>query len=232
MYKWLVLELRAPLMSFGGVSVDHFNKTDALPGASMLTGLIGAALGLHMHYDAETYGQIQRGLVFGAKAIVHGEPVEDVQNAELRHDDKGWTTRGRPDDRAGSSYGGPHRRWRDYLSGAVVGVVIRVASGSPYPLAEIEAALRRPAQALFLGRASCPPSAPLVAARPYVEGKTVYDALSAYGVGGKDAVWPDGEGPEGELVRVRDLRDWSRGLHMGSRLVVVGETRRMAESWG
>ena len=43
--RWLVLRFDAPLMAFGSVAVDQVGPVRDFPAASMLTGLIGNALG-------------------------------------------------------------------------------------------------------------------------------------------------------------------------------------------
>ena len=41
----LLLNLQAPLMSFGGPQVDHIGPTGRFPTVSQITGLLGNALG-------------------------------------------------------------------------------------------------------------------------------------------------------------------------------------------
>ena len=45
--KALILRFDAPMVSFGGVTVDQHGFTDSYPGQAMLTGLIANALGWH-----------------------------------------------------------------------------------------------------------------------------------------------------------------------------------------
>ena len=232
MRRWLVLRLQAPLMAFGDVAVDHLGPVRDFPGSSMLAGLIGNALGWD-YRDRNSLQSLQDRLVFGARRDREGSRSTDVQNVLLDRTDWGWTTRGSPEGRTGSSYASPHRRRRDYEADAAVTLVLRLdPAEDPPQIEEIGRALDRPARPLFLGRKPCLPSTPLLdpgAARWVVAGN-VYGALCALpGIGrGCRALWPAGEGPEDKLdstSRVLDLQDrrnWLRGLHGGSRRVVEG----------
>ena len=53
----LVLRLDAPLMSFGGVIVDHHNVTERFPGLSLFAGLFANALGW-THGEGDKIGSL------------------------------------------------------------------------------------------------------------------------------------------------------------------------------
>lgn len=231
-HQWLVLNLDAPLMAFGGVAVDQVGPTRDFPAASMLTGLFGNALGWHWS-DRQAHQSLQDRLVFASRRDCEGTAITDSQNVQLSKLDKGWTTRGRPEGRAGASYSAPHRRQRDYHADSSVCVVLRLEPARDKPvLEELAAALERPARPLFLGRKPCLPSAPLLKGKSgrWVVADKAYSALAA--IPGKDAAlraqWPIGEGPESpgnlvdHIVDHTDLRNWLTGLHGGSRRVVEG----------
>ena len=149
-----------------------------------------------------------------------GELLTDTQNAKLGANDRGWTTWGRPDERAGATYDSPHRRRRDYLADHDCHVVVRLLDAAERPdLDALADALDRPARPLFIGRKPCLPSARLLVGR--VEGASVREALSALGLTGR-AVWPAEDG-DGTVRDVSDRRNWRTGLHGGSRRVSEGE---------
>ena len=229
-HRWLVLRFEAPLIAFGGVAIDQVGPVHDFPAASMLTGLIGNALGWHWSQRA-VHQTLQDRLTFAARRIREGTRLTDTQNAQLAKSDKGWTTRGKPEGRDGASYSSPHRRFRDYHADASVRVVLRLEPAGDSPdLDQIAAALDRPARPLFIGRKSCLPSAPVLAAGAtrWVTADTAYAALCALPeTGGVRALWPEGQGPSaGEAVDQiadwTDLRVWRSGLHGGSRRVVEG----------
>lgn len=228
--RWLVLRLDAPLMAFGDVAIDQVGPTRDFPALSMLTGMIGNALGWHWA-EHELHQALQDRLIFAARRMREGIRVTDTQNVQLGKNDKGWTTHGIPEGRDGGSFNAPHRRIRDYHADSSIRVVLRVEPPADAPdLDRIATALDRPARPLCIGRKPCLPSEPLLAADAsrWVSAGTAYDALCALSEEGETrAQWPEGQGPQsGENVdRIADwpdLRVWRTGLHGGSRRVVEG----------
>ena len=116
--RWLVLRLEAPLLAFGGVTIDHVGVTRDFPALSMLTGFLANALGW-ARTDWEKHQSLQHRLVFAARIdrVDDAGPLTDMQNARLEKADSGWTTWGEPEGRDGASYSAPHRRRRDYPHG-------------------------------------------------------------------------------------------------------------------
>ena len=232
-HRWLVLRLEAPLMSFGGVQVDQIGPVRDFPASSMITGLIGNALGLHWS-DRTALQAIQDRLIFGVRIEREGRRLTDVQNAKLEKTDLAWTTSGRPAERRGGAdtYGSPHRRHRDYHADRRVWVVLRFEPDKSAPtLDDLSQAFDRPSRPLFLGRKACLPSAPILGPGPerWTTGETAHEALCTVSTGSdpRRALWPVGQGPDqGEPVDFEgdraDLRDWIRGVHSGSRQVVEG----------
>ena len=237
-HRWLVLRLEAPLVAFGGVTIDQVGVTRDFPAASMMTGLLANALGLR-RTQWQQHQALQDRLVFAARrerASPTG-PLTDTQNARLAKADKGWTTRGTPEGRDGASYGAPHRRWRDYHADACVIVALRLAPADQGPdLDALAAALDRPARPLFIGRKPCLPSAPL-RHRDMVTAPTAHAALERIPLdrmpAERDAspplraTWPLGDGPSSgdrvlRVLDLADLRNWRTGLHGGTRKVVEG----------
>ena len=230
-HRWLVLRLDGPLMAFGAVAVDHVGPVRDFPSASMLTGLIGNALGWSWS-DRGAHQELQDRLIFAVRRDREGLLITDTQNAQLAKTDKGWTTYREPEGRAGATYGSPHRRTRDYHADLSVRVVLRLDPPAvPPELDVVAAALDRPARPLFIGRKPCLPSAPLLKPEParWVLADIAYGALCSLPGHGEQlrALWPEGEGPtEGSLVDrivdLADLRVWRTGLHGGSRRVIEG----------
>lgn len=230
--RWLVLRMEAPLLAFGGVAIDQVGITRDFPAASMLTGLLANALGWQ-RTEWEAHQDLQNRLVFAVRRDRENPTgiLTDTQNARLEKNDRGWTTYGTPEGRAGASYMAPHRRRRDYHADACVTVVLRLDPAADSPdLDYLAAALDRPARPLFIGRKPCLPSCPLSAGS--VHAQSAYEALRCIPSVDKPlhplrALWPQTEGPtEGRqvhrIVALPDLRNWKTGLHGGTRLVVEG----------
>lgn len=253
MARHLIIVLEAPMMSFGDVAIDNIAATGAHPMKSQLTGMIGNALG-YRRTDREQLQNIQDRLVF-ASAVVRepagGWHMTDFQTAQLGAGDRGWTTRGEPEGRAGGArtYDAPHLRFRDYYADMSVAVALRLHEPDVRPtLDDVASALDTPFRPLFIGRKGCPPSGRLT--RGFREAPTALDALSAHAADGGvpegahvglftflydpdlaeaasvRACWPPGEGGAAgsvqNKIRTTDQRNWRSGLHGGSRLLHQG----------
>ncbi len=235
-HRWLVLRLEGPLLAFGGVAIDQVGVTRDFPAASMLTGLLANALGWQ-RTEWQAHQSLQDRLIFAARRDRESDTgvMTDTQNAQLEKSDRGWTTYGSSEGRAGASYMAPHRRQRDYHADACVTVVLRLDPAEDMPdLDAIAAALDRPARPLFIGRKPCLPSRPFSAGT--VHAPSAYEALHSVPAvvdappGPLRALWPQTEGPtEGRqvhrIVALPDLRNWKTGLHGGTRLVVEGTVK-------
>lgn len=62
----LILRFDSPMMSFGSAVVDHHGFTDVFPAVSMLTGMIGNALGWH-HDSFDLLQSLQTRIDFAAR---------------------------------------------------------------------------------------------------------------------------------------------------------------------
>ena len=234
--RHLIVSLEAPLMAFGGETIDNYGVIRWFPSASMLTGLLANALGWR-RIERERHQRLQDRLVFAAR--IDREPatgvgLTDFQTAQLNKKDQGWTTRGVPEGRAGGpdTYDAPHLRYRDYFADMRVSVALRLELEDRTPtLDDLAVALQEPARPLFIGRKPCLPSGALFGG--FVEGDTALAALlatpliaDAPHVDTLQALWPDGEG-EAEITpshsyMLTDQRNWKSGLHGGGRLVCEG----------
>ena len=160
----LVLHLEAPLQSYGSEAVDSRRATDEMPGLSMLTGLLGNALG-YRRTEARRLETLQSRISYAARVDRRGEPLRDFQTAGIAKADTSWSTWGVRQERGGGegSYDSPHIRYLDYHADRVCVVALALSDESSPTLDELHHALRLPARPLFLGRKACLPSAPISA---------------------------------------------------------------------
>ena len=240
MTRHLILNLEAPLMAFGGETIDNLGVIRPFPAASMITGLLANALGWR-RVEREKHQDLQDRLIFAAR--IDREPhgglrMQDFQTAQLGANDKGWTTRGSPEERAGgaNTYNAPHLRYRDYYADTRVTVALRLEPEDDAPTLEgLAEALQEPARPLFIGRKPCLPSCQLFGG--YSQGSTALAALLAHPLADGTVtlpavrtLWPDGDGsPEIEPNRtymITDQRNWVSGLHGGGRWVCEGTIGR------
>jgi CRISPR system Cascade subunit CasD len=231
---WLEVTLKAPLMSFGKVSLDRFSPTGRFPSKSMITGMVGAALGID-RTNVVDLQHLQDHLIVASGYKVEGRVLRDVQNANLG-DDVVWTTRGKPASRGGgeNTLNSAVRRTKDYIEDAELRVVLGLEPGCKFSLAQIADSFRCPVFPVSIGRKTCLPSAPFVPRSNedcMHEADTAYDALSNILKEGSSAQWPMGQGPDdglsvSQVVSKPDLRDWRSGMHRGLDTVIEGVTGR------
>jgi CRISPR system Cascade subunit CasD len=232
MREHLLLRLQAPLMAFGGEAIDQRGIIRDIPAASMLTGLLANALGWS-RTETDLLDALQERLVFAVRIDRPGTRLQDFQTAQLAKNDRGWTTRGAPEGRAGgdATYDSPHLRFRDYHADAAVTVALRLDPVEDEPvLAALAAALDEPARPLFLGRKACLPCAPLLigitTAQTAVQAVIDAPPASRPRTGARLRLfWAGEEGGHPSLQRtftLCDRRNWRTGVHGGWRTVHEG----------
>ena len=222
------------MMSFGGTVVDQLNPVERFPGRSLLTGLIGNALGWD-HGDAPLLARLQERLRHAARWDAEPERVVDYHTVDLGQafmQDTGWTTRGRREDRgSGAATSGTHQRYRHYWANgcATLSMMLLDESDESPDLAGVENALHRPARPLFLGRKTCMPAAPILLGRRSATSlRTALQAEPLADIGARrrpraiPACWPVDENPGTQEMEVADLRDWMNNVHRGSQRYATG----------
>ena len=237
--RHLILNLEAPLMAFGGEAIDNYGVVRWFPSASMLTGLLANALGWR-RVERERHQRLQDRLVLAAR--IDREPaggvrMQDFQTAQIGAADRGWTTRGRPEGRAGgaATYLAPNLRYRDYWADMRVTVALRLQPEQEAPtLDDLASALESPTRPLFIGRKPCLPSDQLFAG--FKEADTALAALVETPVETSEVahdvrlLWPEGDGIAGveanRTYMLTDQRNWTSGLHGGGRTVCEGAVPR------
>lgn len=236
----LLLRLEAPLMAFGREMIDATGPTRDDPDLSLLTGLFANALGWRRGETARLQ-TLQDRLRFAARLDRPGVPLIDFQTARLGKDDRGWTTRGAPEGRAGgaATYDSPHIRFRHFRADASLAVAATLDEADAAPtLDALAAALGEPARPLFIGRKPCLPSEPLLIG--LVDASTLLAALDAtpprdggerhrhaFSRADADAINPArARGRENQARTTR--RDWVAGVHAGqeTRVIVTLEHTR------
>ena len=226
MAEYLRLVLEAPLLAFGGETVDARGVIADFPGASMLTGLLANALGWR-RTDRDALARLQTRLRYAARIDRDGTRLTDFQTAELGRNDQGWTTHGVPEGRAGGAgtYNSPHLRQRDYDADKRVVVALRLDPAEEEPtLSALEAALDEPARPLFLGRKPCLPTERIVAG--IIDADNLLAALKSLpqptGTAAR-ALLPTSEPrqPGDRVSPWSDMRDWHSGVHGGTRQVLI-----------
>lgn len=243
-HRYLVLRLESPMVAFGDTMIDSLGRIRETPSLSAISGLLGNALGVRRE-EYDRLARLQDRIVFACRLDHVAARFSDFQTAQLNGNDRGWTTSGRIQERAGGSttFDSPHIRERDYDSDISIVLVVRVKDSTEVPtLDDISHAVQWPARPLFLGRKCCLPSAPLF--QGFVEAESALDALKRVPLRqrGPQHPWraddaaqtgvvvtlpPEERCPDGfETVFSTERRDWPAGVHAGEQRRFRGTVNR------
>lgn len=176
-HNTLVLCMDAPLMSFGGVVMDGSHPTARFPFRSMLTGLLGNALGLDRAQFDELEA-LQVAFSFASRWDVEPVLLRDYQNVDLaspKMNRKTWTSQGTVIDRTTNAKNATHQTERMYWSDGVLTAVLHFEDAAWVP--RLVTALKRPARPFFYGRKTCVPASPLL--RSSCRAESVLEALGS-----------------------------------------------------
>jgi CRISPR system Cascade subunit CasD len=233
MNEFIILNLTAPLLSFGGVAVDNINPTMKFPAKSMITGLLSNALGYN--HESEEIERLQKRIIYGTLNKKPGIEIQDYQTVNLGQDfmvGTGWTTWGNPSGRDGQNDKGTHIRKRFYIADSeyLVALTLKDSHLSP-TLNRIENALLKPERPLFLGRKCCLPSDRIFQKR--LPAQSIEEAfinfLQNNQQEGEDlnteyTIWLPCDqvslNASERVLSVSDERDWKNQIHSGCRLIL------------
>lgn len=211
------LRFDAPLMSFGGPAVDQVGNTFQFPPKSMLTGLLGAALG-YGRSEHQKLQHLQDGFTYGVREDRTGELIEDYQTVDLKS--PGMTGVWKEGQyRTGSMVRETKKRreilQKEYIADAIYTVVL-------FPKGiddeDLLTALKAPQWPLYIGRKSCG-AGPL---RPtMIEHDSLSEALEATDLHpaaemkNQYRIWVEG----GTDRSIFGHRDWESRIHAGKQWV-------------
>lgn len=169
MQPYLVFTLSATLGAMGDLAGHERRGSWAWPGRSAVLGMLGAALGIRRDGDFSAL----EALSLAVAVFDDGHPMRDYHTVETVPSAVMKRANSRPEAlrAAGKLRSNTTITLRDYRAGGLYGVA--VWGGDPAPLA---AALNAPRFTLYLGRKSCPLSAPPAA--KVVEADSVEGALA------------------------------------------------------
>lgn len=158
MREHLVFTLCAPMGAFGTYAGHERRGSELVPPRSAILGLLGAALGIDR---MDTDGQLAlRRYRVAVCPLTESSPLRDYHTVQTVPG-----TIGRPNGRraAVEAIGRGINTIitvRDYRTDVAIAVAVWSEDGT-WSMRHIAMALQRPVFALYLGRKSCPPSAPL-----------------------------------------------------------------------
>ena len=157
----LLFRLYGPMASWGEIAVGESRHTANYPGKSAILGLIGAALGIERH-DEVMQSRLQQGYALAVEVLSTGQLLRDYHTAQVPDSVGKFTYRTRRDELIlGKERLGTILSSREYRSDALAVVAVRALTDAPFSLRQIREKLLKPVFHLYLGRKSCPLSAPL-----------------------------------------------------------------------
>jgi len=169
MRRFLVIQLAAPLASWGEVAVGEDRPSASAPSLSAVLGLLAAAVGLERSDPGQE--AFLAGYGVAVRVYASGEMLRDyhtVQQPPATALKKRPHETRRDELDALFAYQRQHPKTsgtivtrRDYRADGRWAVAVWARDGAPYSIDELAAALARPKFPLYLGRKSCPPSLPL-----------------------------------------------------------------------
>jgi len=212
-------------MALQGPRIDGEPQPVPIPTRSLLTGLIGSALG-YRRSDHAKLQALQDSMRVGV--IVHraGVEISDYQIADLGKPfllGPMWSSGTSVARRKGSEAGGLRPQQRPYRADADMTAVVELGADSPVNVDQIISALDYPAHPLFLGRSSCPPATRLAGGALDAASLEAAVLEVARNYGGEmflpvTAVTPSwGDLP----LSIPGCRDWASYRHAGADLYVV-----------
>lgn len=230
----LLLRFDAPLISFGAPTVDSRGVIQPYPALSMITGMLGNALG-YDHSQFHRLEELQEGIQYASRQDRRGEQIQDYQTIDFSQDfldkSRAWTTRGTIEGRSTRLQKQTHIRKRDYWADSAHTVALSVDESTGAPaLMRLAKALKEPERPLFIGRKTCLPGTSIFL--DTVEAPSLVDALKAAPLADPcdpgptyRAWWPTQphDADHADIARpVTDRRDWKNQIHVGERWIAEG----------
>jgi len=153
------------MAAWGDIAVGEFRPTFSHPSKSAVLGLVAAALGIRRDEEA-VHQTMATSYGFAVRVEAAGSPIRDYHTAQVPPAGSGRrkkTFATRKDELAVPKEElGTILSSRDYRCDSLYTVCLwTVRDSSPYSLAQLQAALAKPAFTLYLGRKSCPLALPL-----------------------------------------------------------------------
>ena len=171
MAEFVIFTLTAPMGAFADLAGHERRHSGTWPARSALLGLVGAALGVRRDEAARqqrlsrwrtAVSVLSRGVAFRDFHTVQTVPTARIKRPATRREAL----------EALASGDNPLITWRDYRSDCAFGVALWGGEGPE----EVRKALARPHFTLYLGRKSCPLSAP--AAPKVIQAANPVEALA------------------------------------------------------
>ncbi|WDE12327.1 type I-E CRISPR-associated protein Cas5/CasD [Thalassomonas haliotis] len=183
---YLVFRLYGAMASWGEIAVGESRHSTTHPSKSAIFGLMAAAIGIKRE-DEQQQLELAAGYHIAVKQLTNGTLLKDYHTTQAPDSVGKFTYKTRRDELTlGYERLGTVLSSREYRTDSVCLVAIKVLDDAPYELTNIQQKLLKPVFHLYLGRKSCPLSAPLDP--QIITGQGYKNALDGYD---NKAILPD-----------------------------------------
>ncbi|MCG9722928.1 type I-E CRISPR-associated protein Cas5/CasD [Shewanella sp. Isolate7] len=166
---YLVFRLYGAMASWGEAAVGGDRPTATYPSRSAIIGLLAAALGIKRE-DNVRMGQLISCVRLAVKQTSAGVLNRDFHTAQVPSFNKKVVHNTRKDELSGEGHKlNTILSKRDYRCDGLWTVAIRLTEQAEFDLVQLSTALQKPKFTLYLGRKSCPLSAPVSARQIFCE---------------------------------------------------------------
>lgn len=158
---YIVFRVYGAMSSWGEIAVGGDRHSARHPGKSAVLGLVAAALGIQRTEEA-ALGTLNQAYALAVKQCSAGYFMRDYHTVQAPDSVGKFRYRTRRDELViGQARLGTVLSTREYRNDALYVIALRAHTGAPHSLEALKKALEQPAFHLYLGRKSCPLSAPL-----------------------------------------------------------------------
>lgn len=224
MATFLIIRLQGVMQAWGKHTYEDMRLTEIFPTRSGLIGLLGACLGISRdkHQQLQDLGHSFRYAVRIDQREIRNRPLS---TRKIRDFHTVLDTR----KVNGSVNENPVISHREYLCDAHFSVVLETLEGAVYPQAQIADALQKPFYTPYLGRRSCPITAPLYGG--ICEAEDLISALSKIAPY-NGMVYSEQEIEGAALLKVRDVPRHHENRQFDTRSVYlyIQEDKRVSQS--
>ena len=162
MADFIACQLEGAMAAWGDIAVGEERPSRQIPTRSALTGLLGAALGIP-RVEEQAMQSLQAGVAWAVVVGRGGNFLRDYHTVQTAGRDRKWQPSSRYDELQAGDPKNLHTlvTKREYYTGVEYWVLLQLLPACPYSVDQLLSALQEPQSVLYLGRRSCPLSAPL-----------------------------------------------------------------------
>jgi CRISPR system Cascade subunit CasD len=160
--KYCIIQIYAPLVSWGDIAVGMERPSMSYPGKSALLGLIGAAFGIRRD-EEEKHTELRNAFRFGVKQLCSGTIIRDFHTAQHGNESRKIELYNRRDELNKSEKIDTVLSYREYICDVRYLAAIWIQKGvrTEITLEHLQEKIRNPVFTIYFGRKCCPPALPL-----------------------------------------------------------------------